>query len=207
MKKYKIIYADPPWRYGSLNYPDPYAPPYPTMSMEEIKSLPIADLADENCALFLWTTFPKLKEQIKLFEAWGFKYKTVGFTWIKTNQWNDKPFLGIGKYTKSNSEVCLLGIKGEMKPISDTVNSAVISHRREHSRKPDEIRDRIVQLFGDLPRIELFARQRVKDWDAWGNEVECDIEMKVENALAIARLDELKQIKKKQEIFKGGIER
>ena len=99
------------------------------------------------------------------------------FSWIKLNPKNLQPFFGVGFYTKSNCEVCLLGIKGRMKPISNKISSAVLSPRREHSRKPDEIRDRIVELFGDLPRIELFAREKVPGWDAWGNEIESDIRM------------------------------
>ena len=141
------------------------------MSMAEIKALPVGDLAQENCALFLWTTFPYLDEQIKLFDWWGFKYRTVGFTWVKTNPKNGKPFFGVGYYAKSNAEVCLLGIRGKMRPISNRVSSIVIASREEHSKKPDVVRNKIVELFGDLPRIELFARARVDGWDAWGNEV------------------------------------
>lgn len=150
---------------------------YSLMSMEEIKKLPIPEISDENCVLFLWTTFPYLEDQIKLFKHWGFKYRTLGFSWIKTNKKDGKPFFGVGYYAKSNCEVCLMGIKGKMKPISNKVSSVIISPRREHSRKPDEVRDRIVQLFGDVPRIELFARQKVEGWDSWGNEVENDIEL------------------------------
>lgn len=89
---------------------------------------------------------------------------------------NKKLFFGVGYYAKSNCEICLMGIKGKMKPISNKVSSAIIAPREQHSKKPDEVRDRIVELFGDLPRIELFARQKVQGWDSWGNEVESDIE-------------------------------
>ena len=147
------------------------------MTMEEIKALPIKDLADKNCVLFLWVTFPYLEEQIKLFKHWGFEYKTLGFSWLKQNQKDKKLFFGVGYYAKSNCEVCLMGIKGKMKPISNKVSSAILAPRREHSRKPDEVRERIVELFGDLPRIELFARQKVNGWDSWGNEVKCDIDL------------------------------
>ena len=136
-----------------------------------MKALRVGDLAQENAALFLWTTFPYLDEQIKLFDWWGFKYRTVGFTWIKTNAKNGKPFFGVGYYAKSNAEVCLLGIRGKMRPASNRVSSVVIAPREEHSKKPDVVRDKIVELFGDLPRIELFARALVDGWDAWGNEV------------------------------------
>ena len=177
LKKYQIIYADPPWKYNNrannnTKFKGGAGNHYNLMTMEEIKGLPLSNLADENCALFLWVTFPMLEEQIKLFI-----FKTLGFSWIKLNPKNLQPFFGVGFYTKSNCEVCLLGIKGRMKPISNKISSAVLSPRREHSRKPDEIRDRIVELFGDLPRIELFAREKVTGWDAWGNEIESDIRM------------------------------
>ena len=182
MKKYNIIYADPPWKYNSrANHKTRFRGGaeghYKLMSMKEIKELPIKELADENCVLFLWVTFPYLKEQIKLFDYWGFDYKTLGFSWIKLNKKNKKPFFGVGFYAKSNCEVCLMGIKGKMKPISNKVSSCVISERREHSRKPDEVREKIVELFGDIPRIELFARQKVDGWDTWGDEVKCDIDL------------------------------
>ena len=141
------------------------------MTMEELERLPIPNITSENAALLLWVTFPKLDKQIRLIEKWGFDYKTLGFSWIKTNPKNHKPFFGVGYYAKSNCEVCLLGVKGKMKPISNKVSSCVISVRQEHSRKPDEVRERIVRMFGDRPRIELFARQHAEGWDCWGNEV------------------------------------
>lgn len=182
MKKFNIIYADPPWKYNSrANHKTRFRGGaeghYNLMSMADISVLPIPALADENCALFMWCTFPYLNEQIKLFERWGFRYRTVGFTWIKTNPKDGKPFFGVGYYAKSNAEVCLLGIKGRMKPISNNISSVVISPRREHSRKPDEVRERIVNLFGDIPRIELFARQKCEGWDAWGNEIESNYDI------------------------------
>ncbi len=181
-KKYQIIYADPPWKYNNradndTRYKGGAGNHYSLMDMKEIERLPINNLSDDNCALFLWVTFPILDEQIRLFKKWGFDYKTLGFSWIKLNSKNLKPFFGIGYYTKSNCEVCLLGIKGRMKPISNKVSSVILSPRREHSRKPDEIREKIVELFGDLPRIELFAREKCEGWDSWGNEIESDINL------------------------------
>ena len=175
-KKYNIIYADPPWKYNQRNnrktrFGGGVHSHYQVMSMEQLEVLPLQNITDDNCVLFLWTTFPYLDKQIKMFEKWGFKYKTLGFSWIKTNPKNGKPFFGVGYYAKSNCEVCLMGVKGKMKPISNTVSSCIISPRREHSRKPDEVRERIVELFGDIPRIELFARQHAEGWDCWGNEV------------------------------------
>ena len=180
MNKYSILYIDPPWKYNSrANHKTRFRGGaeghYDLMSMEEIKALPVPELADENCALFLWCTFPYLEDQIKLFKHWGFKYKTVGFTWVKTNTKNNNPFFGVGYYAKSNAEVCLLGIKGKMKPVSNNISSIVITPRREHSRKPDEVRENIVKLFGDIPRLEMFARQKFTGWDVFGNEVENSI--------------------------------
>jgi len=182
MKKYQIIYADPPWKYNSkANHKTRFRGGaeghYQLMSMEEIKKIPIDKISEDNCVLFLWTTFPYLEEQIKLFSHWGFNYKTVGFTWVKTNPINGKPFFGVGYYAKSNAEICLMGIKGKMKPVSNKISSIIISPRGKHSQKPDEARNRITQLFGDIPRIELFARQKTEGWDVWGNEVKSDIKL------------------------------
>jgi len=174
-KLYSIIYADPPWRYNARHnhntrFKGGAMAHYPTMPMKEILALPVESIADENCALFLWTTFPYIDKQLKVFAAWGFRYRTLGFSWIKTYK-NGKPFFGVGYYAKSNCEVCLLGVRGRMKPVSNFVSSVVISEKLRHSEKPAIVRDRIVELFGDVPRIELFARERCAGWDSWGNEV------------------------------------
>jgi N6-adenosine-specific RNA methylase IME4 len=121
--------------------------------------------------LFLWATFPNLQEALNVINAWGFQYKTLGFSWIKTNTGNGKPFFGIGYYTKSNCEVCLIGVKGKPIKASNYVSSVLIAPRERHSKKPDIVRDKIVELCGDVPRIELFARETVLGWDSWGNEV------------------------------------
>jgi len=182
MKKYNIIYADPPWSYRDKRDKHPRlcggaSAHYPTMSIQDIKNLPVKDLADENAILFLWATFPNLQEALDVIKAWGFTYKTLGFSWIKTNKNNGKPFFGIGYYTKSNCEVCLIGVKGKPPKVSNSVSSVVIAPREQHSKKPDIVRDKIVELCGDLPRIELFARQSTPGWDVWGNEVDCDIDL------------------------------
>jgi len=179
--RYSVIYADPPWKYNNrANHKTRFrggaCGHYQLMPMAEIASLPIGDIAAENSALFLWCTFPYLDEQITLFKHWGFKYRTVAFTWIKTNPDTREPFFGVGYYTKSNAEVCLLGVRGRMKPISNAVSSVIIAPRQEHSRKPNEARQRIVQLFGDVLRIELFARSRAPGWDVAGNSIDgCDM--------------------------------
>lgn len=178
-KKYNIIYADPPWSYGDVHtwhkMGGGVARHYKTMSIKEIENLgsKIKSLAADDCLLFIWATFPNLEECLQIIDKWGFKYKTLGFSWIKTNKKNKKPCFGIGFYTKSNCEVCLIGVKGKPGNIiqSNKVSSVIISERREHSRKPDEARERITQLVGSVPKIELFARQAIEGWDCWGNEV------------------------------------
>jgi len=178
MKKYQIILSDPPWSYRNMgNIQATAAAQYSTMSNKDICALPVAKLADDNCILFLWATFPKIQEALDVIRAWGFEYKTVGFTWVKTNPKNGKPFFGVGWYTKSNAEVCLIGVKGKAPKISNSVSSIIIEPRGKHSRKPDEAKRRIVEFCGDVPRIELFAREKTLGWDSWGDEIKSDINL------------------------------
>ena len=178
MKKYGIIYADPPWHYrvyskkGAGRSAESH---YPTMTTEEIQALPVSELADKDCALFMWITFPLLKESLSVLSAWGFKFKTIAFVWIKQNRKSDSLFWGMGYWTRANAEFCVLATKGKPKRMAKNVHQVIVSHIEEHSKKPDEARRRIVRLMGDLPRIELFARQKSAGWDVWGNEVESDI--------------------------------
>ena len=170
-KKYQIIYADPPWEHTSWKNgnrrPELH---YNVMNLSEIKELPIQDIADENCILFLWVTFPHLKEGLEVIASWGFEYKTIGFTWVKRNKIADSWFWGCGSYTRANAEICLLATKGRIKRVSASVHSVIDSRIGKHNEKPNTARERIVQLVGDLPRIELFARQAVEGWDCWGDE-------------------------------------
>lgn len=171
-KRYSIIYADPPWSYkdkrnGFGGAEDHYS----TMSIEDIKKLPVNQISEKDCLLFLWVTFPNLQEGLDVIKAWGFKYKTLGFSWLKTNRKNGELFFGIGHYTRSNCEVCLIGVRGKKWNLSKKISSAIIHPLQEHSKKPDAIRNRIVDLCGNLPRIELFARHKAEGWDVWGNEV------------------------------------
>ncbi len=175
-KKYNIIYADPPWHFQNWNNDKAQTNPihhYPTMTMKEIEDLPVGDIADKDCILFMWCTDPLLHKQIPIVEKWGFKYKTVGFYWIKTNKNRIKNyyFKGTGLWTRANPEICILATKGKPHRVGTNVDRLVVAERREHSRKPDEVRSRIIELAGDLPRIELFARQQVDGWDNWGNEL------------------------------------
>ena len=175
-KKYNIIYADPPWQYkvwsrdtGLGRSAESH---YNTMEKKNIQDLPVPNVCEKNCVLLLWVTYPCLEEGLELMKKWGFKYKTCAFSWIKINKNKDTPFVGMKYYTRANNEICLLGTKGKtLTRRSKAVQQVVLSKIREHSRKPDEVRNRIVELFGDIPRIELFARQQVEGWDCWGNEV------------------------------------
>jgi len=179
MKRYSIIYADPPWTYNDRkgNNPALGGITYPTMSLDAIKALSVKQIADKNSILFLWVTMPMLKEGLEVISAWGFKYITCAFVWIKLNPSGMGIYSGLGHWVNGNAELCLLAKNGHPRRIAKNIKQIVLSPRREHSRKPDEVRDRIVQLMGDLPRIELFARQKVEGWDCWGNEVESDIEL------------------------------
>ena len=179
-KKYQVIYADPPWSYKDKRNKNPKMSGgalahYQTMDIEAIKLLPVKNICSEDCILFLWVTFPQLQEGLDVIKAWGFKYKTLGFSWIKTNKKNGKPFFGIGYYTKSNCEVCLIGIKGKPIKASNNVSSVVISPREQHSKKPEEVRNRIEEFVGGgRNMIELFARQSADRWDCWGLEAPDD---------------------------------
>ncbi len=176
-KKYRVILADPPWSYNdkSKSHGGGAESHYPCMSTKDICNLKIPSA--DNAILFLWTTFPQLEEALKVIKAWGFVYKTLGFNWYKKNIKIDSMFLGMGYWTRSNSEYCLLATKGHPKRQSTGVFQIVEHPRMKHSQKPNIIRDKIVELIGDLPRIELFAREKTKGWDVWGNEVESDIEL------------------------------
>lgn len=179
-KKYSIIYADPPWSYRQCGTSDKSRgnalKHYQTMTTAEISAMPIPSIcAVGSTACFMWATFPNIGEAIKVMEAWGFQYKTAAFVWVKKNRKNGGNFWGMGAYTRANAEVCLLGIspgfKAGERVISHRVHQIVEAPFQGHSAKPDEVRKRIVDLLGDVPRIELFARERVDGWDAWGNEV------------------------------------
>ena len=140
----------------------------------------IGELAAKDCALFLWITFPCLCEALEVLTAWGFSYKTVAFVWVKQNRRNDDLFTGMGYWTRANAEICILATKGHPKRVDAGVRQVILSHIEEHSKKPDEARERIVRLMGDLPRVELFARQSPEGWDVWGNEVECTAHLPTE---------------------------
>lgn len=173
-KKYNIIYADPPWNFrhysdkGKGRSADNH---YKTMDLAGIKALPVNELAADNCVLFMWTTFPFLEKSFEVLKEWGFKYKTIGFVWVKKNKKADSWFWGMGYWTRSNAEICIIATKGSITRQSSSVSQIICEPIEQHSKKPAIVREKITELVGKLPRIELFARQTEEGWDAWGNEV------------------------------------
>ncbi len=179
--KYQIIYADPPWSFKTYSDKGKEKKSaenhYKTMSKSDIQNLPINEIAASDSVLFLWVTFPCLKEGLELIEKWGFTYKTCAFNWVKKNKISDSWFWGLGYWTRSNSEICLLATKGNPKRISKSVHQVLDDRIMQHSKKPETARTKIVELMGDLPRIELFARNKTDGWDVFGNEVENSIDI------------------------------
>lgn len=173
-KKYDIIYADPPWTYNDTlgGNAKMGAMPDPTMKLEEIKALPIKNIAQKNSILFLWVTMPKLQEGLDTIKSWGLKYKTCAFCWVKQNPKNGGIYAGLGRWVQGNAELCLLATKGHPHRVSKSVKQIALSPRGRHSAKPPEVRERIKTLMGGgTHSIEIFAREQVEGWDCWGNEV------------------------------------
>jgi N6-adenosine-specific RNA methylase IME4 len=170
---YKAIVADPPWSYnvwsktGAIRSASQH---YTTMSLEDIKALPVADLAAPDCCLFLWATDPLLVEAFEVINSWGFKFKTVGFYWAKLNKKSDDFFTGLGFWTRANPEQCLLATKGKPQRINKGIRKLVIARRGAHSQKPEEVQNRIEKLVPG-PYCELFARRSRDGWAVWGDEI------------------------------------
>jgi len=176
-RRYNIIYADPPWSYDNPKDHNPAMGgiSYPTMTLDEIKSLAVPAICERDCSLLLWATMPKLAEAFGVIEAWGFRYVTCAFTWVKLNPGGSGIYSGLGHWTNGNAELCLFAKRGRPKRVQRNVKQIQLHPRTRHSAKPPEIRNEIVRLLGDHPRIELFARSRIAGWDAWGNEVRSDV--------------------------------
>ena len=173
-KKYNVIYADPPWSFKTFSDKGKDRSPenhYNVMSLQDICNLPVNNIANDNSVLLMWVVDPLLDKAFKVIDAWGFKYKTVGFTWAKTNKKSLGFFTGLGYWTRGNPEMCLLATKGKPKRISKSVPQLVVEQRREHSRKPDIMYNHIENLLQG-PYIELFARTKRPGWDSWGNQTE-----------------------------------
>lgn len=178
-KKYNIIYADPPWKFGSKELQKyggerfrPLEAVYNTEKTTSMCEWDVKRIADKDCALFMWVTDAHIEDAIKLMKAWGFKYVTIAFIWSKVTK-NGKRVANLGAWTMKNCEICLFGTKGRMLKYkkSNSVQQLFEAERITHSKKPDCTRKFIEQIFGDIPRIELFARQYADGWDCWGNEV------------------------------------
>lgn len=179
--KYGAILADPPWTfktYSKKGKGRSAEQHYGCMSLRDLWELEIP--AADNCVLFMWTTDPMLRHALELMEAWNFTYKTIAFTWAKERTGMDvigyasQPktwFTGMGYWTRANPEMCLLGTRGKPKRIHKDVRQLIVAPRREHSRKPDEIYERIERLVPG-PYLEMFARQQRNGWDSWGDETE-----------------------------------
>jgi len=178
MKKYSIIYADPPWDYkgqkqhtgskgkdtgGAVSH-------YSCMGLKDLKDLPVESIAEENCLLFMWSSSPHLDQAIELMKAWGFKYTTIAFVW-------DKMRVNPGYYTMSQCEICIIGKRGKIpKPRgSRNIRQLIKEKRGKHSVKPHEARIRIHKMFPCHKKAELFARDKTYGWDVWGNEVQSDL--------------------------------
>lgn len=170
MKNYQIIYADPPWRYDfSKSDSREIENQYPTMSVEDICMLDIPRA--ENSVLYLWATAPKLREALKVMDAWGYEYKSQA-VW-------DKEIVGMGYWFRGQHEILLVGTRGKFSPPpqSTRVSSVIKERRTKHSKKPQKVKDLICLWFPEMSKVELFAREKTEGWDVWGNEVESDIDL------------------------------
>lgn len=171
---YPVLLADPPWDFKTWSDKATRSARqhYSTMTLEELKALPVGHLAAKDSLLFLWGTWPLLKESLALMEHWGFGYATCGFDWAKRSPRDTSWHMGPGYYTRANTEYCLIGRMGDPpRPKVRDVRQLVVEPRREHSRKPDRIRSDIERMY-EGPYVELFARSRHPGWDAWGNETD-----------------------------------
>jgi len=173
-KKYKIVYADPAWVYAdkSKSHGGGAESHYTCTPTTEMGKIIDQFSIDDDAICFMWCTYPQIGEGLKLMGLWGFKYKTVAFTWVKQNKKAVSFFFGMGRYTRGNPEIVLLGTKGKgVSRIDNSIPNLQIHRIAEHSKKPEKIRQAIVSLCGDLPRIELFAREKTEGWDVWGDEI------------------------------------
>ena len=181
MKKYKIIYADPAWQFnnkktgGSMS--SGASSQYLTTPIGDMKKLPVNDVSADDAILIMWWVGAMPQEALDLVKAWGFTVKNMnGFVWHKLTK-NLKAFFGMGFYTRAGSESAIIATKGKFKPLSHSVRAVLSLPVLKHSEKPNEFRDAIVELCGDVDRVELFARAKFAGWDSWGNEIESDLKL------------------------------
>lgn len=186
---FPVIYADPPWAYSDRNCNGAAEQHYRTMPLKEIAALPVVDLAAPDAVLFMWGTYPLLDQMLSLGRAWGFGYKSIGFQWVKRYAKSGEAFFGLGRWTRGNTEGCFIFTKGKPHRVSASVSQLIETDDptivwppypaqhildapvTRHSAKPPVVRERILQLMGDVPAIELFAREPAPGWECWGNEV------------------------------------
>ena len=189
-KNYKIIYADPPWSYTNKSLSRGGAERhYKTTAIDELCKIDVNSIADKDSVIFMWVTFPMLAHGLQLMSAWGFTFKTNGFTWGKTNK-NGTLYMGMGSHTRANAEICIIGIKGKgVKRVNCGIRNTQLHPRTKHSEKPDAFRSDIEKLYGadidngpDLPRLEMFARTATEGWDVFGNEAPNSIDIGVNHA-------------------------
>jgi N6-adenosine-specific RNA methylase IME4 len=182
---FPIIYADPPWAYSDRNCNGAAEQQYRTMPLPDLCALPVSSLAAKDAVLFMWGTYPLIKDMLDVGAAWGFQYKSIAFQWVKRYAKSGDPFFGLGRWTRGNTEGCFLFTRGKPKRVSASVSQLVDSLEPEildapigrHSRKPDIVRERIIELMGDLPAIELFAREQAAGWECFGNQVTQTVEL------------------------------
>lgn len=164
--KFPLILADPPWRYDySISESRKIENQYPTMTLDDICTLPVQNVTGDDCVLFLWATSPKLQEAMEVIDAWGFTYKTCA-VW-------DKGKIGMGYYFRQQHELLLVAAKGNL-PVplpEDRVSSVISAPRGKHSEKPVEVYEIIERMYPDLPKLELFSRKEREGWKAWGNQL------------------------------------
>jgi len=171
MKKYDLIYTDPAWSYNKKVGQGIADDQYSTMSLEDIKALPVNDLLNNDGVVYMWVTFPMLREAFEVINTWDLEYVTVGFNWIKLND-NGTPFFGIGHHTKSNGEICVICRKGKGLKVQDNSISQVILNKKDtHSKKPHKVYSLLERLYPNASKLEMFARHKRQGWDTWGNQV------------------------------------
>lgn len=178
-KKFKIVYADPAWQYQdkSKSHGGGAESHYSCMSIKELSALPVSKIAEEDAVLLMWVTMPMLEVGFEVIKAWGFKYKTCAFTWVKTNK-DGGIYMGMGRHTRANAEICLLATRGKgVTRQSASIKNTHLIPRGAHSAKPAEFRSLIEKLYGDVPRVELFARGKAKGWSVWGDEVKSSFKL------------------------------
>jgi N6-adenosine-specific RNA methylase IME4 len=184
---YQLIAADPPWNFRNWGADEVGITHehsrgankhYPTMTIEDICALPVESIAAPDSVLLLWMVWTHLPEALRVIAAWGFEYKTCAYTWVKANPGGMGFFTGMGYYTRANTEACLLATRGKglERQVAD-VGQLIYSPVKKHSQKPKEFFWKTDRLFGDVSRVELFARQSQPGWDVWGNEVECTAQL------------------------------